>query len=76
MSWILFGDSLGSDAYGGVDYSGTWFVNSVTGHDYIGFVFGYQNNRKFYLVLWRYENYNYGSAAPYSAGINGMQIKV
>jgi syndecan 4 len=58
-----------------MDYSGTWFVNTDEGHDYIGFVFGYQSNRKFYLVTWRQENYNYGGTA-YRGGVRGIQIKV
>ena len=68
-------DSLiGPASYGSVDFSGTWFVNSDLGQDYIGFVFGYQTNKKFYAVLWRHNNHNYD--ANYRAGIRGVQIKV
>ena len=42
---------------------------------YIGFVFGYQNNAKFYAVMWRHMHYNYGGTA-YSGGLQGPQIKV
>ena len=49
-------------------------MNSDQGQDYIGFVFGYQNNKKFYAVLWRHKNHNY--AVNYRAGIKGVQIKV
>ena len=58
-----------------MDYSGTWFVNTAEGDDYIGFVFGYQSNRRFYLVLWRHGNHNYGDT-QYRGGIKGIQIKV
>ena len=47
-------------------------MNSDSGQDYIGFVFSYQSNRKFYVVLWRHSNYNYNSYG----GIKGIQIKV
>ena len=58
-----------------MDYSGTWFVNSLDGQDYVGCVFGYHSNRKFYLVIWRHENWNYG-AGTYRGGIKGVQLKV
>ena len=58
-----------------MDYYGTWFVDSDIGYDWIGFVFGYQSNRKFYLVQWRHQNYNYGGTS-YRGGIKGLQIKV
>ena len=45
------------------------------GSDYLGVVFGYQSNRKFYVVMWRRENINYGKA-DYNAGIKGLQLKV
>ncbi|KAK2177981.1 hypothetical protein NP493_567g04003 [Ridgeia piscesae] len=50
---------IGPTAYGSVDFSGTWFVNSDQGNDYIGFIFGYQTNKKFYAVLWKHKNLNY-----------------
>ena len=45
------------------------------GSDYLGVVFGYQSNLKFYVVMWRRENINYGKA-DYNAGIKGLQLKV
>ena len=56
-----------------VDYTGTMFVNTDEGSEYIGFVFGYQSNRKFYVVMWRHTNANNPSN---KAGIRGIQIKV
>ncbi|XP_022097497.1 thrombospondin-1-like [Acanthaster planci] len=55
-----------------VDYSGTMFVNTNEGNNYIGFVFGYQSNRKFYVVMWRHENMN---NPRNKGGIRGLQIK-
>ncbi|ELU16244.1 hypothetical protein CAPTEDRAFT_153142 [Capitella teleta] len=66
---------VGDNQYGAVDFSGTWYVNTDEGHEYLGFVFGYQNNRKFYVVMWRADNLNYGGTA-YEGGIKGVQLKV
>ena len=57
-----------------MDFSGTWYVSSEEGDDYLGFVFGYQSNRKFYVAMMRRENKNYGD--NYRGGITGLQIKV
>ncbi|KAK3740783.1 hypothetical protein QZH41_001242 [Actinostola sp. cb2023] len=43
--------------------------------DYIGVVFGYQTNRKFYVVMWRKENINYADG-DINAGIKGLQLKL
>ncbi|KAI0208334.1 Thrombospondin-2, partial [Lamellibrachia satsuma] len=66
---------IGPTAYDALNFTGTWFVESDQGSGYIGFVFGYQTNRKFYVVLWRRTNINYGGSA-YRAGIKGVQIKL
>ncbi|XP_033638385.1 uncharacterized protein LOC117299078, partial [Asterias rubens] len=59
-------------AMASVDYTGTMYVNSNDGSEYMGFVFGYQSNRKFYVVMWRHSNAN----NPHDkAGIRGIQIK-
>ncbi|XP_070566935.1 uncharacterized protein [Ptychodera flava] len=63
---------IGTDSFGPVDYSGTMFVNTDSGQDYMGFVFGYQSSWRFYVVMWRHENLNY---VDYRAGIKGLQIK-
>lgn len=55
-----------------MDYSGTIFANSDTCDGYLGFVFGYQSNRKFYMAIWRHNHRNF----DYAAGIQGLQIKV
>ena len=58
-----------------MDYSGTIYVKDSEGSDYLGVVFGYQSNRKFYVVMWRRENINFGKADT-NAGIKGLQLKV
>ncbi|XP_071956895.1 uncharacterized protein [Antedon mediterranea] len=63
---------IGSDRVGAVDYSGTMYVNSQNGDSYMGFVFGYQSNRKFYIVMWKHANLNNPS---YKAAVKGIQIK-
>ena len=45
------------------------------GSDYLGVVFGYQSNQKFYVVMWRRENINFGSR-DINTGIRGLQLKV
>lgn len=58
-----------------MDYSGTIYVKDVEGSDYLGVVFGYQSNRKFYVVMWRRENINFAKE-DINAGIKGLQLKV
>ena len=67
--------SPGNTRFGPVDYSGTLFVKDGDASHYIGVVFGYQSNRKFYVAMWRRENINYGDL-NINAGIKGLQIKV
>ncbi|XP_068721591.1 uncharacterized protein [Montipora capricornis] len=66
---------IGSTRYGPNDYSGTIYVKDSHGSDYLGVVFGYQSNQKFYVVMWRRENINYGDG-DINAGIKGVQLKV
>ena len=57
-----------------MDYSGTVFANSYTCNGCLGFVFGYQNNHKFYVAIWRHNHLNF--PPDYAAGVMGLQIKV
>jgi len=66
---------IGQQKYGEVDFSGTIFVNTKDGEDYIGLVFGYQSNTKFYVLTWRHKNINLNNDT-YKAGITGIQIKL
>ena len=58
-----------------MDYSGTIYVKDSEGSDYLGVVFGYQSNRKFYIVMWRRETINFGKSDT-NTGIKGLQLKV
>ena len=58
-----------------MDYSGVLYVKGSEGSDYVGVVFGYQSNRKFYVVMWRKENSNFQNL-NIRAGIKGVQLKV
>ena len=51
-------------------------MTELSATDYIGFVFGYQTNRKFYLVTWKRTHSNYDVTSNYRSGIKGLQIKV
>ena len=73
---ILYAFLTGEQTYGAIEYKGTWFVTDDTASDYIGFVFGYVNNRKFYIVKWIGQYNNYDGATLYRAGIKGVQLKV
>ncbi|EDV28773.1 uncharacterized protein TRIADDRAFT_20056 [Trichoplax adhaerens] len=67
---------VGYDQFTAVNFTGTLYVNTQESRNYIGFVFGYQNNRQFYVVMWRHKNINYqGGSTPPEAGIKGIQIK-
>ncbi|XP_072182273.1 cartilage oligomeric matrix protein-like [Diadema setosum] len=43
---------VGHEIFGDVDFEGTLFVDGNIGDNGVGFVFGYQSNRQFYLVTW------------------------
>jgi len=58
-----------------VDYTGVLYIQGREASDYVGVVFGYQSNRKFYVVMWRRENSNFQELND-RAGIKGLQLKV
>ncbi|XP_005177429.1 cartilage oligomeric matrix protein isoform X1 [Musca domestica] len=68
---------VGHDAFGGVDFEGTFYVNDDTDDDYVGFIFSYQSNRKFYIVMWKKNTQTYWHSTPFRAsGEPGIQIKL
>ncbi|XP_019632605.1 PREDICTED: cartilage oligomeric matrix protein-like [Branchiostoma belcheri] len=60
---------LGSDYFGNLDYRGTFFVNTQIDDDFVGFVFSYQSNSRFYLMSWK-------QAGDSSGGQAGVQLKL
>ncbi|XP_052265930.1 cartilage oligomeric matrix protein-like [Dreissena polymorpha] len=69
---------IGKQRYGAVEFKGTWFTTQSSADKYFGFVFGYTNNRKFYVVMWKGVHYNYkdGGDSTYKGGIQGVHIKL
>nr|CAD7202755.1 unnamed protein product [Timema douglasi] len=71
------GLAVGFDEFGGVDFEGTFFVDTEIDDDYVGFIFSYQNNHKFYTVMWKKNTQTYWQATPFRAVAEpGIQLKL
>ncbi|XP_076289309.1 thrombospondin isoform X2 [Lasioglossum baleicum] len=71
------GIAIGPDVFSGVDFEGTFFVEDEEDDDWVGFVFSYQDNRRFYIVTWKKGQQTYWMPSPFRAvGEPEIQLKL
>ncbi|XP_047497227.1 cartilage oligomeric matrix protein-like [Penaeus chinensis] len=62
--------AVGQHSLGNVDYEGTLFVTDHSDDDYVGIVFSYQSNAKFYAMTWKKETQLWDTLAE-----KGVQLR-
>ncbi|SYZ79390.1 Hypothetical protein TART1_2243, partial [Trichococcus shcherbakoviae] len=55
--------AVGDHALVNVDFDGTFFIEDTSDDDFVGFIFSYQSNAKFYLVTWKKGPQNWNGQA-------------
>ncbi|KAK4012101.1 hypothetical protein OUZ56_021199 [Daphnia magna] len=71
------GLAVGFHRFGGVDFEGTFFVDTEIDDDYVGFIFSYQDNAHFYTIMWKKNTQTYWQATPFRAVAEpGIQLKL
>lgn len=71
------GIAVSYNGFNGVDFSGTFFVNTDVDDDYAGFVFSYQDSASFYAVMWKKARQTYWHSTPFRAVAEpGIQLKL
>ncbi|XP_061172263.1 cartilage oligomeric matrix protein-like isoform X2 [Saccostrea echinata] len=71
------GLAVSNTTFSGVDFSGTFFVNTEVDDDYAGFIFSFQDNSKFYCIMWKKSAQTYWHPTPFRAVAEpGIQLKL
>ncbi|KAL5003959.1 hypothetical protein ScPMuIL_017415 [Solemya velum] len=71
------GMAISYNSFSGVDFGGTFFVNSEVDDDYAGFIFSYQDSSSFYAVMWKKSTQTYWHPSPFRAVAEpGIQLKL